>query len=168
MPETLVVSGLAAVAAVPAGTRAVVAACRGALHAVPPLSVLQEAHHRVARHLQDHTDPMSQTYNHQLAPARPQRLPTFTTISLLASARLQRPPHIYNHQLASICKTIETPHIYNHQLACICKTTATPPHLQPSTCFCLQDHRDPEHLQPSACRSQTTDTSLVTVTPSQP
>ena len=98
LPETLVVSGLAAVAAVPAGTRAVVAARWGALHAVPPLSVLQEAHHRVAWHLQDHTDPTSQTYNHQLASARP-----------------QRPPHL---QLsACICKTTETPHIYNHQLA---------------------------------------------------
>ena len=112
LPETLVVSGLAAVAAVPAGTRAVMAACWGALHAVPPLSVLQEAHHRVARHLQDHTDPMSQTYNHQLAPARPQRPHTFT-----------------NHQLASICKTTETLHIYNHQLAVACPPTVSYTHL---------------------------------------
>ena len=120
LPETLVVSGLAAVAAVPAGTRAVMAACWGALHAVPPLSVLQEAHHRVARHLQDHTDPMSQTYNHQLALARPQRPHTFT-----------------NHQLASICKTTETPHIYKPSACFYLQDHRDPAHLQPSACRSL-------------------------------
>ena len=56
LSKTFVVSRLAAVTAVPAGAGTVVTAGWGALYAIPPLSVLEEAHHRVAWHLQDPKD----------------------------------------------------------------------------------------------------------------